>query len=163
MGQTLEPPTILCERVKQVRNAHELSQADFAKRLGINRAHISRIESGKSVPSEQLLRLIAHEYDISWKWLTRGEGHMPQKFAILKAHQDELDLRAFDTLLTIFYQVNVWLMMRLFSELDKYSREVPEPLPPAVVKSLKTIKQYLPLDKIHPLIDKILADSTEQE
>lgn len=163
MGQALEPPTILCERVKQVRNAHELSQADFAKRLGINRAHISRIESGKSVPSEQLLRLIAHEYDISWAWLMRGEGYMPQKFAVFKTHQRELDLRAFDTLLTIFYLVNIGLMGRLFSELDKYSRELSGPLPPAVVKGLKAIKQYLPLDKIHPLIDKILADSTEPE
>jgi len=92
MSQSLELPSVLSERIKRIRNALNLSQAAFARRLGVNRAHVSRIESGKSAPSEQLLRLITHEYNISWPWLTKGKGHMELNFDEFQAHQQELKL-----------------------------------------------------------------------
>lgn len=76
MSDALKSPTDLGERVKLVRTDLNFSQSQFAKRLGVNRAHISRIESGKATPSKQLMRIIAQEYDVSAAWLREGKGRM---------------------------------------------------------------------------------------
>lgn len=63
-------------RVKTIRKDWQLTQKDFANRLGITNAHVSAIEKGKTVPSQALAKLICKEFKISECWLLEGKEPM---------------------------------------------------------------------------------------
>lgn len=54
-------------KLKELRERKNLTQAELARKIGVNRSYISRIESGKSKPSLALLERIANELGISVK------------------------------------------------------------------------------------------------
>lgn len=66
----------ICKRVHEIRTYMSMSQVEFANRLGVTNAHISKIEKGKTVPSEALIKLICKEFGIIENWLKTGEGEM---------------------------------------------------------------------------------------
>lgn len=61
----------ICIRIKELRNKTGMSQVEFAKRLGVTNAHISKIEKGGTVPSYALIKLIAKEYKVKEDWMNR--------------------------------------------------------------------------------------------
>lgn len=64
-------------RIKKIRKEfRNLTQAEFAKPLGITGAHISKIEKGKTIPSESLIKFICKEYGINEAWLIDGKEPM---------------------------------------------------------------------------------------
>ena len=65
---------LICVRVKETRKDWNLTQVEFAKRLGVTNAHISAIEKGKTIPSAALIKLICKEFKVSEEWLTKGVG-----------------------------------------------------------------------------------------
>ena len=52
------------EALRLVRSFHDMNQSELAKALGISRSYLSEIESGKKVPSLDLLQKYASQYDI---------------------------------------------------------------------------------------------------
>ncbi|TEB04780.1 Helix-turn-helix domain protein [Pelotomaculum schinkii] len=66
----------ISDRLLKARKTLNLTQADFAKPLGIDRGYISTLEHDSRAPSETLLKLIEHEHGISVTWLKTGEGQM---------------------------------------------------------------------------------------
>lgn len=64
------------ERIREVRIQLGLSQADFGKRIGITRSSVSKLESNENNPSEQTIKLICREFNVSYDWLTKGVGPM---------------------------------------------------------------------------------------
>ncbi len=60
------------ERISEIRTRHALTQKQFAQDLGITPSYVSRLEQGKSTPSEPLLRLICLTYGESLTWLHTG-------------------------------------------------------------------------------------------
>ena len=69
------------DRIKEIRKAAGLSQADFGSRVGISFAAVSNIERYINTPSEQTIRAICSEFGISRTWLETGEGDMYAKQA----------------------------------------------------------------------------------
>jgi transcriptional regulator with XRE-family HTH domain len=67
------------ERLFNLRKSLDLNQAEFAKRLGLTHASISRIESGKTVITEQNINLICLTFGVSEDWLRNGTGEMFDK------------------------------------------------------------------------------------
>lgn len=67
------------ERIKIVRKNNKLSQEEFGNRIGITKSSVSLLESGKNRPSEQTIKLICKEFDISYLWLTQGVGSMEER------------------------------------------------------------------------------------
>jgi len=63
-------------RIKEAREALELSQNDFAERLGLQRNSISLIENGKRNASSRTLNDICREFGINESWLRTGDGEM---------------------------------------------------------------------------------------
>ena len=63
-------------RVRDVRKELDLNQADFAAKLGVTAAAISRIEVGERNLTEQMVIAICREYNVSEYWLRTGEGEM---------------------------------------------------------------------------------------
>ena len=64
------------ERIKQIRKINNLSQAEFAERIKASRDKIASYETGRVVPTDTTLSLIAKEFSVSYIWLKTGEGSM---------------------------------------------------------------------------------------
>lgn len=64
------------ERIKKLRQALNLSQDEFGKRLGVTRGAITNIELNKVEPKPLFVDLICREFNASENWLRTGEGEM---------------------------------------------------------------------------------------
>lgn len=65
-----------CERFKEVRNALNIKQGDFAKELAISQGHASDIENGRKTVSDRAIEIISLKYNVNADWLRTGEGEM---------------------------------------------------------------------------------------
>lgn len=63
-------------RIKLVRKNAGLTLEKFGERIGITASSCSTMENGKSNPSDQTIRSICREFNVSEYWLRTGEGEM---------------------------------------------------------------------------------------
>lgn len=63
-------------RIKEIRKALHLNQADFGMRLRLARATIAAYEVGNSVPSDRTIADICREFSVNEEWLRTGDGLM---------------------------------------------------------------------------------------
>ena len=66
----------LGERIKKVRKEFNLTQQGFCEKIGLKRNSISLVESGKRNISDQAIKSICREFNVSETWLRTGEGEM---------------------------------------------------------------------------------------
>ncbi len=66
----------LNERVKELRKFFGLSGEKFGEKLGITRGAVSNIENGSRNVTEQMIKSICREFNVSEEWLRTGEGEM---------------------------------------------------------------------------------------
>ena len=66
-------------RIKFIRKKENLRQIDFASRVLVSASYISKVESGKQIPSNIFVKLIALEFNISYEWLKDGKGEADDK------------------------------------------------------------------------------------
>lgn len=59
-------------RIKQVRQALNLSQEEFGNHLSIGKASVSKIELGTNRPSSQTIELICSKFNVNPEWLKDG-------------------------------------------------------------------------------------------
>lgn len=64
------------ERIKKVRQSKDLTQQEFCEQIGLKRNSISLVESGKRNISDQAIKSICREFNVSETWLRTGEGEM---------------------------------------------------------------------------------------
>lgn len=64
------------DRIKQIRKSHDLTQEEFAKRLGTPRSNIANYEKGNRNPSDGIITYMCKEFGISEEWLRYGKGRM---------------------------------------------------------------------------------------
>lgn len=66
------------ERIKLIRQSEQvnLTQEKFAKRLGVARITIARIESGESALTLKTENALSREFHVNVEWLRTGEGEM---------------------------------------------------------------------------------------
>ena len=102
------------ERIYKLRKDLSLSQEAFGEKIGIKKASISMIEKGKNNPSEQTIKLICKEFNVSYAWLIDGVGDIfietDDLFIDLLAKEYDLD------------DLQVRLIEK-FVKLDKENRE----------------------------------------
>ncbi|MFH1671888.1 MAG: helix-turn-helix transcriptional regulator [Pseudomonadota bacterium] len=79
---------LLGARIKELRRARRLSQAQLAEKIDIDPKHLSRIEVGRSYPSLDRLDKIANALDIEMKDLFEFEHLVADKE--LKKNIDKL-------------------------------------------------------------------------
>ena len=63
-------------RMKAVRKALNLTQQEFADKMGMQRATYSKYETGGNQPSTSAISLICRTYDVNEVWLRTGKGDM---------------------------------------------------------------------------------------
>lgn len=76
----------LGERIKKVRKSKDLTQQEFCEQIGLKRNSISLVESGKRNISDQAIKSICREYNVSETWLRTGDGEM----FVQRSEEDEL-------------------------------------------------------------------------
>lgn len=74
------------ERIKKLRKALDLTQQEFAQRIGVKRNTIATYEIGRNTPLDAVITLICREFNASETWLRTGEGDMFVK----RSNEDEL-------------------------------------------------------------------------
>ena len=64
------------ERVREIRKELNLTLEKFGEKLGVGKTAISKIEKGENSLTGQMLKSICREYNVSYDFLTNGEGEM---------------------------------------------------------------------------------------
>lgn len=64
------------ERIKKLRKALDLTQQEFANRLGLKQNTVATYEMGRSVPSDPTINNICKEFNVNEDWLRGGSGEM---------------------------------------------------------------------------------------
>jgi transcriptional regulator with XRE-family HTH domain len=76
----------LKERLKKLRKALDLTQQEFADRIGISRGNIATYETRDGSPGNSVINLICREFNVNETWLRTGAGEM-----FVEAPSDTLD------------------------------------------------------------------------
>ena len=64
------------KRIKEIRNALNLSQRAFAEKIGYTNGTIALIENGKSPLEKRLSIAVCAVFGINQNWLETGDGEM---------------------------------------------------------------------------------------
>lgn len=63
-------------RLKELRKKLNLTQQDFADKIGVKRNTITNYEVGLRFPSNSVISLICREFNVNEEWLRTGKGDM---------------------------------------------------------------------------------------
>lgn len=63
------------ERIRDLRKAKKLTQAEFGEKIGLSQRAIATMESGGTV-TERTFSAICKEFDVNPEWLRNGVGEM---------------------------------------------------------------------------------------
>lgn len=64
------------ERLKKLRKTLDMTQQEFADRIGTKRNTIAKYETDTNVPSAAVISLICREFNVNEEWLRTGKGEM---------------------------------------------------------------------------------------
>ena len=64
------------ERLKKLRKTLDMTQQEFADRIGTKRNTIAKYETDTNVPSAAVICLICREFGVNEEWLRTGKGEM---------------------------------------------------------------------------------------
>ena len=89
------------DRIRKIRRDLDLTQQEFADRLGIKRGTIANYELGRNEPVDSVVSLICREFGVNKDWLRDGTGKMyaPDSGNELEALVKKYDLTAADQVL----------------------------------------------------------------
>lgn len=66
----------LNERIKKLRRSLDLTQQEFAEKIGIKRNSLANYETGRNTPIDAILIFICREFNVNEEWLRNGTGEM---------------------------------------------------------------------------------------
>lgn len=64
------------KRLKKIRNALNMTQAEFGEKIGLSQNTIANYECGRRALTEQTIRSICREFNVNKSWLLEGTGSM---------------------------------------------------------------------------------------
>lgn len=64
------------DRIRKIRRELDLTQQEFADRLGVKRGAIANYEIGRNEPVDSVISLICREFSVNEEWLRTGVGAM---------------------------------------------------------------------------------------
>ena len=79
------------DRIKKIRKELDLTQVDFAARIGSVQNTVTRYETGNRNPSAPVISLICREFNVNEEWLRTGKGPMFIKISRDKRISDFID------------------------------------------------------------------------
>lgn len=64
------------ERIRKLRRHLDMTQQEFADKLGVKRGAIANYELGRNEPIDAVISLICREFNVNEEWLRTGTGEM---------------------------------------------------------------------------------------
>ena len=64
------------DRIKKIRKELDLTQQEFADRIGIKRNSLANYETGRNTPMDAIITSICREFNVNEEWLRTGKGEM---------------------------------------------------------------------------------------
>lgn len=64
------------DRIKKIRKELDLTQQEFADKIGIKRGGVANYEIGRNEPADSVISLICREFNVNEQWLRDGTGEM---------------------------------------------------------------------------------------
>ena len=64
------------DRIKKIRKELDLTQQEFADRIGIKRNSLANYETGRNTPMDAIITSICREFNVNEEWLRAGQGEM---------------------------------------------------------------------------------------
>lgn len=96
------------KRLKEVRESFNLTQFEFAEKLGVSRTLITQLESGdREVFKPILINSICREFNINKDWFVNGKGKMFNEPLEELQLDDELKE-----------------LVKMYSSLDEHTKEI---------------------------------------
>lgn len=101
------------QRLKEVRQALNMSQAKFAKALSMSNGYVAQVELGNTKVNDRIIKLMHFVLNVNEEWLRTGKGEMFEEkpnttlalavssFKDLKPIYQEYVLKQIDQLLEI--------------------------------------------------------------
>ena len=75
------------ERIKALRSEFDLTQAQFAERIGMVQASLSAIETGIRSLTDKTVKVICSEFHVREEWLRNGTGEMFEQTSTNTVHR----------------------------------------------------------------------------
>lgn len=111
------------ERIKELRRTLNLTQQEFADRIGVKRNTVATYEGGRNTPIDSVVSLICREFNVNEEWLRTGQGEMfkaiPEEDEVAVYVSDLLESNGENDFYNIIIEV-----MRTYDELDEKSKKV---------------------------------------
>lgn len=117
------------ERLKKLRKELDLTQQEFADKIGSKRNTVANYETGRNEPSTSVISLICREFNVNEKWLRTGEGapFMPSsRNADLAKLTKDLLLEESDSFKNRFVSMLANLTVEQWEFLEKKAQELVE-------------------------------------
>lgn len=131
---------VINERFRELREAYNKTQTEWAKILGLSRSGVSEIESGRRKVTNKHIKLLEawegnEGKQVNADWLIKGEGEM------FRQPSDEIgyyveDLLEYEGHGNAFYDLIIE-MIKKYQELDEKSKTVMRDYFDSVVKAIK--------------------------
>lgn len=64
------------ERIKKLRKTLDLTQQEFADKIGVKQNTVAQYEMGRNIPIDSVIFLICREFNVNEEWLRNGTGEM---------------------------------------------------------------------------------------
>ena len=64
------------ERLKKLRKTLDMTQQEFADKIGIKRNSLANYETGRNTPIDAIGVYICREFNVNEEWLRTGKGEM---------------------------------------------------------------------------------------
>ena len=78
--ERLRPEFLIGDRVRKAREVADMSQADLAKSLGINRNKLSAMEKNEFSPSLDQVRTISDVTGVDYNWLLLDQSASTSRY-----------------------------------------------------------------------------------
>ncbi len=135
-------------RIKKLRKTLNMTQQEFAERIGVKRNTIGQYEIGRNEPIDSIINLICREFNVNEEWLRTGIGQMfkPTLSTALDKLKKEYNLSIEDSLLIEKF-VNMKAEKRAviteyILEAADYLREKSEDATPLITPDISKTSMY---------------------
>ncbi len=104
------------DRIKSLRKSLDMTQQEFADKIGLKRNSVASYEIGKNYPMDTVIKSICREFNVNEEWLRTGEGEMFEELteqqkiikytALLLKDKDSAVANAIQTLIITYEQLD---------------------------------------------------------
>ena len=111
------------DRIRALRKALDMTQKEFAEKIGLKRNSVASYEIGKNHPMDTVIKSICREFNVNEDWLRTGEGEMfiqlPEEDEVAAYVSDLLEDDGENPLYLIIKEI-----MHTYNEVSPKSQEI---------------------------------------